>query len=110
MSAMPPTDDDLKAADDVFERLAEDEVWDAFCATTVPQKAIDAVRSAIASAISAARERGAREARLGPNHKCSSWRHSGEGYNRVRLCACGAEDHDPEPGTMTAAIRARADK
>lgn len=36
---------------------------------------------------------------LGPNHKdtCDGtfWRHSGEGYNRVRVCNCGAEDHDP---------------
>lgn len=38
--------------------------------------------------------------RLGPNHKdgCKgeSWRYSGSGYNRVRLCACGAEDHAPD--------------
>ena len=37
---------------------------------------------------------------LGPNHKdgCDGtpWRYSGEGYNRVRLCTCGAEDHAPE--------------
>ena len=37
--------------------------------------------------------------KLGPNHKdgCDgqTWRHSGDGYNRVRVCACGAEDHDP---------------
>ena len=27
--------------------------------------------------------------------------YSGEGYNRVRVCACGAEDHDPEDtGTL----------
>ena len=24
------------------------------------------------------------------------WTYSGSGYNRVRVCACGAEDHDPE--------------
>ena len=38
--------------------------------------------------------------RLGPNHKdaCDgkNWRFSGSGYNRVKLCACGAEDHAPE--------------
>lgn len=37
---------------------------------------------------------------LGPNHKdgCpgSDYRYSGRGYNRVRVCACGAEDHAPE--------------
>lgn len=42
--------------------------------------------------------------RLGPNHKdgCDgkAWRHSGEGYNRVRVCACGAEDHDPAPKSL----------
>lgn len=36
---------------------------------------------------------------LGPHHKdgCNgqTWRHSGDGYNRVRVCQCGAEDHDP---------------
>ena len=46
----------------------------------------------------------ASERRLGPNHAdgCSGedWRYSGGGYNRVRLCTCGAEDHDPEPGWM----------
>lgn len=34
---------------------------------------------------------------LGPNHvgdhTNATWRYSGEGYNRVRLCSCGAEDH-----------------
>jgi len=39
-------------------------------------------------------------ASLGPNHKddCKgdTWKHSGENYNRVRVCECGAEDHDPE--------------
>jgi hypothetical protein len=34
------------------------------------------------------------------NHKddCdrSSYRYSGYGYNRVKVCACGAEDHAPE--------------
>jgi hypothetical protein len=38
-------------------------------------------------------------AKLGPNHKdgCTGekWRHSGTGYNRIRVCECGAEDHDP---------------
>ena len=38
---------------------------------------------------------------LGPNHhpECrgDTWRYSGRGYNRVRACSCGAEDHDPEP-------------
>lgn len=37
---------------------------------------------------------------LGPNHTdvCDgqTWRYSGSGYNRVRVCACGAEDHAPE--------------
>lgn len=37
---------------------------------------------------------------LGPNHAddCDgqTWEYSGEGYDRVRCCACGAEDHDPE--------------
>ena len=41
--------------------------------------------------------------RLGPNHKDScdgkTWRFSGSGYNRVKLCACGAEDHAPEAWT-----------
>jgi hypothetical protein len=34
------------------------------------------------------------------NHKddCdrTSWHYSGKGYNRVKICACGAEDHAPE--------------
>ena len=34
------------------------------------------------------------------NHKddCdrSAYRYSGTGYNRVKVCACGAEDHAPE--------------
>lgn len=42
----------------------------------------------------------------GPNHKdgCDgqSWRYSGSGYNRVKLCACGAEDHAPQPGVFGA--------
>lgn len=37
---------------------------------------------------------------LGPNHqewcKGELFRYSGEGYNRVKICACGAEDHAPE--------------
>jgi hypothetical protein len=37
---------------------------------------------------------------LGPNHRdgCdgSNSYLSGEGYNRVRVCGCGAEDHAPE--------------
>lgn len=37
---------------------------------------------------------------LGPNHAtdCNGedWEYSGQGYNRVRVCACGAEDHAPE--------------
>ena len=37
---------------------------------------------------------------MGPNHKddCTGgeWTYSGTGYNRVRLCHCGAEDHDPK--------------
>lgn len=37
---------------------------------------------------------------MGPNHQdgCDgkNWRHSGSGYNRVRVCACGAEDHAPQ--------------
>lgn len=36
---------------------------------------------------------------IGPNHRdgCdgNDFRYSGEGYNRVRVCACGAEDHAP---------------
>lgn len=42
----------------------------------------------------------------GPNHQpwCNgigSW-FSGQGYNRVRVCPCGAEDHAPElPGPAT---------
>lgn len=44
---------------------------------------------------------------IGPNHKdgCDGqqWTYSGGGYDRVRLCACGAEDHDPEP--MTPGLR-----
>lgn len=43
--------------------------------------------------------RDARPRKLGPNHKggdaCASSRLSGEGYNRVRVCSCGAEDHEP---------------
>lgn len=48
---------------------------------------------------------------VGPNHRpgCpgSPWSYSGSGYNRVRLCHCGAEDHDPEaaPGAELARIR-----
>lgn len=26
--------------------------------------------------------------------------HSGDGYNRVRVCSCGAEDHDPTPDSI----------
>lgn len=41
---------------------------------------------------------------LGPNHRpgCDGmrWTHSGEGYNRVRVCVCGAEDHDPDTSKM----------
>jgi len=37
----------------------------------------------------------------GPHHRdgcdLKSWRHSGEGYNRVIVCECGAETHDPAP-------------
>lgn len=37
--------------------------------------------------------------KLGPNHRdgCigEPYRYSGEGYNRVRICGCGAEDHAP---------------
>jgi len=37
----------------------------------------------------------------GPNHKLScdadtAWHYSGSGYNRMRVCSCGAEDHAPE--------------
>lgn len=36
----------------------------------------------------------------GMNHKdtCDrkNWHYSGTGYNRVKVCACGAEDHDPQ--------------
>lgn len=42
--------------------------------------------------------------KLGPNHGdgCDgkTWQHSGDGYNRVRVCACGAEDHDPSPKSL----------
>lgn len=38
---------------------------------------------------------------MNPNHKddCDGkdWYYSGEGYNRVKVCACGAEDHAPDP-------------
>lgn len=41
---------------------------------------------------------------LGPNHRpnCDGmrWTHSGSGYNRVRVCVCGAEDHDPTPESL----------
>ena len=34
------------------------------------------------------------------NHKdtCDrkKWHYSGTGYNRVKVCACGAEDHAPQ--------------
>lgn len=37
---------------------------------------------------------------MGPNHKhgCNgnTWQYSGDGYNRVKVCACGAEDHAPD--------------
>lgn len=40
-----------------------------------------------------------RPAYIGPNHRAgcdgSRGRFSGDGYNRVRVCACGAEDHAP---------------
>lgn len=43
-----------------------------------------------------------------PNHKdgCDgqTWRHSGDGYNRVRVCACGAEDHDPTRESVRAIV------
>ena len=42
--------------------------------------------------------------RLGPHHKdgCdnSVWRYSGTGYNRVKICACGAEDHAPDKESL----------
>jgi hypothetical protein len=42
--------------------------------------------------------------RLGPNHKdgCTGERSylSGIGYNRVRVCECGAEDHAPDPWSL----------
>lgn len=38
---------------------------------------------------------------VGPNHKTgctgTDFKYSGYGYDRVRVCACGAEDHDAEP-------------
>ncbi len=41
---------------------------------------------------------------LGLNHRddCdgTSSRISGEGYNRVRICACGAEDHEPDAASL----------
>lgn len=37
---------------------------------------------------------------IGSNHRddCTGvdWHYSGRGYNRVRICSCGAEDHAPE--------------
>lgn len=42
---------------------------------------------------------------MGPNHKdgCDGLAYvfDGEGYNRVKLCECGAEDHAPEPQGST---------
>lgn len=49
-----------------------------------------------------------REFYKGPNHKdgCKeSFRYSGEGYNRVRLCGCGAEDHDPSPESVLELVK-----
>lgn len=47
--------------------------------------------------------------KLGPNHKSDcdgmTWRYSGSGYNRVRVCACGAEDHTPDPKSLRALNR-----
>ena len=31
-----------------------------------------------------------------PTCEEASFTYSGEGYNRVKICACGAETHDPE--------------
>jgi hypothetical protein len=66
----------------------------------MPANVRDVLIERITALIRREREDAAREARsrerLGPNHKCASWSYSGEGYNRVRLCACGAEDHAPE--------------
>lgn len=42
---------------------------------------------------------------LGPNHqewcKGEVFYYSGWGYNRVKICACGAEDHAPEPNSSS---------
>lgn len=48
--------------------------------------------------------------RIGPNHRHTSartysWRYSGEGYNRVRVCDCGAEDHDPDGQSIDELVR-----
>jgi hypothetical protein len=41
---------------------------------------------------------------VGPNHQdgCdgSNFRYSGEGYNRVKVCKCGAEDHCPDSESL----------
>jgi hypothetical protein len=47
--------------------------------------------------------------KLGPNHNpgCNgsgSWL-SGSGYNRVRVCPCGAEDHEPDPSAIGDLVR-----
>lgn len=40
-----------------------------------------------------------------PNHKdgCdgSNFYYSGDGYNRVKVCSCGAEDHAPTEQAIT---------
>lgn len=46
---------------------------------------------------------------MGPNHKdgCNgnTWWYSGDGYNRVKVCACGAEDHAPEKSSLFDLLR-----
>ena len=48
--------------------------------------------------------------KLGPNHGdgCDgkTWQHSGDGYNRVKVCVCGAEDHDPAPKSLGSLVDA----
>ena len=45
---------------------------------------------------------------VGPNHKdsCdgSRWTYSGSGYNRVKICECGAEDHAPDRSAVQSLI------
>jgi hypothetical protein len=46
---------------------------------------------------------------MGPNHKdgCDgeNFVYSGSGYNRVKLCECGAEDHAPDTKALAGLYR-----